>query len=92
MVGSAPEQGQTERKEGFRPHTGPMQPIFGNWDLAPDQIHAGLLLNPLVGQQTRVIGKGIWPGPATRQYLVGQQLLWGLLLLSVWRGCQTPLR
>lgn len=48
-VGSAPERGQTERKEGLCPHTGPMQPVFGNWDLAPDQIPARLLLNLLVG-------------------------------------------
>lgn len=48
-VGSVPEQGQTERKEGLRPHAGPMQPVFGNWGLAPDQIPAGLLLNLLVG-------------------------------------------
>lgn len=48
MAGSAPEPGQTERKEGLHPHAGPMQPVFGNWDLTLDQILARLLLNLLV--------------------------------------------
>lgn len=39
-VGSAPERVQTEHKEGLHPHASLMQPVFGNWDGAPDQIPA----------------------------------------------------
>lgn len=74
MVGSAPEQGQTERKKGLRPHAGPMQPICGNWDLTPDQIPVGLLLNLLVGAAAICGRCSICPGPATRQCLLEEQL------------------
>lgn len=34
-AGSAPEPGQTKRKEGLHAHAGPMQLVFSNWDLTP---------------------------------------------------------
>lgn len=92
MAVSAPERGQTERKEGLHPHAGPMQPAFGNWDLTPDQIPARLLLNFLAGAGAVCTRRRNLASCRYTAISFLAALLWIFFsLLLVWRGCQTPL-